>query len=131
MPHLFSYGTLQSEAVQLVTFGRRLKGKADRLIGYRVTLILTGIPTGIGISDHKPDTNGASYHRNIQSTGGASDVVEGTVFMITKDELGRADAYERNADYERALVRLASSRWRLTEACRDWAKWTGCRRLQA
>ena len=37
--NLFSYGTLQSVAVQLATFGRRLAGKADRLIGYRVTLI--------------------------------------------------------------------------------------------
>ena len=37
--NLFSYGTLQSEAVQLATFGRRLEGKADRLIGYRVSMI--------------------------------------------------------------------------------------------
>jgi len=49
---LFSYGTLQSEAVQLETFSRRLKGKADRLIGYRVIML--------AISDHKPGTNGAS-----------------------------------------------------------------------
>ena len=30
MPFLFSYGTLQQEAVQLSTFGRRLDGKAGR-----------------------------------------------------------------------------------------------------
>ena len=53
--NLFSYGTLQSEAVQLATLGRRLEGNADRLIGYRVIML--------AISDHKPGTNGASHHR--------------------------------------------------------------------
>ena len=36
MPNLFSYGTLQYEAVQLSTFGRPLKGVADALPGYRI-----------------------------------------------------------------------------------------------
>ena len=99
--NLFSYGTLQSEAVQLATFGRRLKGKPDRLIGYRVIMI--------PISNHKlMATTGGTHHRNIQSTGIASDVVEGTVFLVTKNELARTDAYERIADYERVLVQLES-----------------------
>jgi hypothetical protein len=34
--------------------------------------------------------------------------VDGTVFIVTKDELELADAYERIADYERVLVQLAS-----------------------
>ena len=69
--NLFSYGTLQSEAVQLATLGRRLEGKADRLIGYRVTLI----PTGTPISDHELLTsNRGTHHRNIQFTGITSDV---------------------------------------------------------
>ena len=99
--NLFSYGTLQSEAVQLATFNRRLKGKADCLLGYRVTLI--------PISDHELLTsNGATHHRNIQFTGIASDVVEGTVFLVAKTELEQTDAYERIADYERVLVQLES-----------------------
>lgn len=80
--NLFSYGTLQSEEVQLATFGRRLEGKADRLIGYRVTLIPARIPTG---NHQLMTTTGASHHRNIQSTAIASDVVEGTVFLVMKE----------------------------------------------
>jgi len=103
--NLFSYGTLQSEAVQLATFGRRLEGSPDQLIGYRVTII----PAGIPISDHKPiATTGATHHRNIQFTGIATDVVEGSVFLVTKDELEQTDAYERIADYKRVQVQLAS-----------------------
>ena len=101
--NLFSYGTLQSEAVQLETFGRRLDGRADRLIGYRVIMI--------PISNHKlMATTGGAHHRNIQTTGSASDVVEGTVFSVTKNELEQADAYERNADYKRVLVQLGSGK---------------------
>ena len=103
--NLFSYGTLQSDAVQLATFGRRLDGTADRLIGYRVTLI----PAGIPISNHNPmATNGGTHHRNIEFTGIATDVVEGSVFPVTKHELEQTDAYERIADYKRVLVQLAS-----------------------
>ena len=104
--NLFSYGTLQSEAVQLATFGRRLEGKPDRLIGYRITMI--------PIRNHKlMATTGGTHHRNIQSTGAASDVVEGTVFTVKTQELEQADKYESTADYERVLVRLESQ----TKAC--------------
>jgi hypothetical protein len=34
MPLLFSYGTLQEEKVQLSTFGRRLGGQRDELLGF-------------------------------------------------------------------------------------------------
>ncbi len=34
--NLFSYGTLQSESVQLETFGRKLEGEPDTLPGYRL-----------------------------------------------------------------------------------------------
>src|SRR2546421_8858018 len=99
--NLFSYGTLQSEAVQLATFGRRLEGKPDQLIGYRITMI--------PISNHKlMATTGERHHRNIQRTGAASDVVEGTVFTVKTQELEKADEYESTADYGRVLVRLES-----------------------
>jgi len=99
--NLFSYGTLQSEAVQLATFGRRLEGKPDCLLGYRVTLI--------PISNHNlMATNGGTHHRNIEFTGIATDVVEGSVFAVTKKELEQTDAYERIADYKRVRVQLVS-----------------------
>jgi hypothetical protein len=99
--NLFSYGTLQSEAVQLATFGRRLEGKPDCLIGYRVTLI--------PINNHNlMATTGGTHHRNVEFTGIATDVVEGSVFPVTKNELEQADAYERIANYKRVLVQLAS-----------------------
>lgn len=88
---LFSYGTLQTPAVQLATFGRRLQGRPDTLVGYRLTTIRSG----------------AAEHRNLQFTGSASDYVEGTVFEVTMKELEQADAYEP-ADYERVSVKLNS-----------------------
>ena len=39
MPHLFSYGTLQQEKVQLASFGRLLKGVADILPGWRREMV--------------------------------------------------------------------------------------------
>ena len=39
MEQLFTYGTLQLEEVQLETFGRRLEGRPDDLIGYRLVKI--------------------------------------------------------------------------------------------
>lgn len=101
--NLFSYGTLQSEAVQLATFGRRLKGEPDQLIGYRITMI--------PISNHKlMATSGATHHRNIQSTGSSLDIVEGSVFLVTRNEIKHADVYERSAAYKRVLVQLASGK---------------------
>jgi hypothetical protein len=98
--HLFSYGTLQTEAVQLATFGRRLEGRPDVLIGYRLTMIRIEDEEFVAAS-------GAAHHRNIQFTGVASDLVEGTVFALTREELGQADAYEP-AGYRRVLARLRS-----------------------
>ena len=39
MPLLFSYGTLQHEDVQLSTFGRKLDGEKDLLLGYEPSLV--------------------------------------------------------------------------------------------
>ena len=36
---LFSYGTLQQEDVQLASFGRRLSGRADALVGWRQEMV--------------------------------------------------------------------------------------------
>jgi gamma-glutamylcyclotransferase (GGCT)/AIG2-like uncharacterized protein YtfP len=98
--NLFSYGTLQTEAVQLATFGRRLEAKPDTLAEYSLTMIRIEDQNFVAMS-------GTAYHRNIQFTGVSSDRVEGAVFTVTRKELEQADAYEP-ADYKRRLVQLMS-----------------------
>lgn len=98
--NLFSYGTLQLEPVQLAAFGRKLAGQPDALIGYRVELIAT--------KDHEFEIkSGATQHRNLRYTGDTLDLVEGTVFKVTKEELEQSDAYEP-WDYQRVQVQLES-----------------------
>ncbi len=38
--YLFSYGTLQDEAVQLTIFGRRLSGEPEVLEGFRIDCLM-------------------------------------------------------------------------------------------
>ena len=89
--NLFAYGTLQSQAVQLSLFGRRLDGKPDALPGFRVQRLRIG----------------GRDHRNLAFTGDAFDSVEGMVLTVTKSELEQADTYEP-AGYKRTLVQLRS-----------------------
>jgi hypothetical protein len=98
--HLFSYGTLQTAAVQLATFGRRLEGKPDILVGYSLTMTRIQDQNFVAVS-------GTAHHRIIQFTGIASDLVEGMVFALSKKELIQADAYEP-VGYKRVLARLRS-----------------------
>lgn len=100
MEHLFSYGTLRLEDVQLDTFGRKLAGKPDGLPGYRLVMIRINDEDFVAKS-------GAADHRNVEFTGNASDFVEGVVFEVTVKELEKADAYEPEG-YERVLVQLKS-----------------------
>ena len=97
---LFSYGTLQTESVQLSTFGRILSGNRDALVGYRLRMIKIEDQGFVA-------TSGAEYHRNLEFTGSASDLVEGTVFFVTQPELEQADAYEPEG-YKRVRVKLRS-----------------------
>ena len=97
---LFSYGTLQQEAVQLSTFNRKLQGTPDALSGYRLQIIRI-------TDDQFVATSGTAHHRNLEFTANPSDVVEGTVFTITHAELQQADAYEPDG-YIRKLVQLRS-----------------------
>jgi len=97
---LFSYGTLQTESVQISTFGRKLEGSHDALVGYYLQMIQ--------ITDQEfVTTSGAEYHRNVEFTGNASDLVEGTVFSVTLQELEQADAYEPDG-YKRVHAKLRS-----------------------
>jgi hypothetical protein len=100
MDQLFSYGTLQSQSVQLSTFGRQLDGRPDALPGYRVVTVR------ISDSDFIAKSGNADQ-RSLQFTGTDSDLVQGTVFDVTGEELKQVDAYEPKG-YERILVQLRS-----------------------
>ncbi len=107
---LFSYGTLQREAVQLETFGRRLEGRADVLLGYRRALMRITDPAIVAVS-------GAEHHPLVTPSDDPADAVEGQVFLITPAELAAADAYEA-PEYRRISVSLASGddAWLYVEA---------------
>ncbi len=100
MPRLFSYGTLQQEAVQLATFGRLLEGRRDELVGFEQSLLTIDDPYVV-------ETSGKTEHLIVRHTGNAGSRVAGTVFEITHEELARADAYEV-AEYVRVTTILAS-----------------------
>jgi len=98
--NLFTYGTLQTEEVQLETFGRLLEGHADALPQYTLKTI--------EIQDQEfVAKSGTAIHRNLQFTGVTSDYVEGTVYSVTQQELEQADAYEPEG-YKRLMVELKS-----------------------
>lgn len=100
MPLLFSYGTLQHDAVQLSTFGRALQGWPDVLVGFELSTVTIQDPAFVA-------TSGKSDHAIVTFTGHDQSLVNGMVFEVTDDELARADVYEP-AGYERVLARLAS-----------------------
>lgn len=98
--YLFAYGTLQNEDVQRATFGRRLEGQSDALIGYRLVMV--------EIEDQEfAKASGTSHHRNLQYTGVPSDFVEGAVFVVSRKEIEQADEHEP-VDYKRVQVPLRS-----------------------
>ena len=97
---LFSYGTLQLESVQFATFGRRLTGAADGLPGFEQSLVKSEDPAVVA-------TNGKTHHPIVRFTGRESDVVKGTAFEVTAEELQSADSYEVS-DYMRVSVTLLS-----------------------
>ena len=101
MPLLFSYGTLQELPVQLATFGRALRGDVDALPEYE--------PGRVPIVD--PDvvaSSGRTSYDNAVHAPGQGTRVHGTAFEVTDAELAAADDYERDADYIRIAVVLAS-----------------------
>ena len=97
---LFSYGTLQLEAVQLATFGRRLAGTADALPGFAREMLKIEAAAVVA-------TSGQTHHPIVRPTGRAEDAVDGMVFAVTPAELVNADTYEVAA-YRRVAVTLRS-----------------------
>lgn len=97
---LFSYGTLQQEEVQHATFGRKLVGVPDHLIGYKLSMVK--------ITDLQVlATSGKEFHPILAHTGKEEDRVAGIIFEITSEELLQADRYEV-ADYKRVEARFLS-----------------------
>jgi hypothetical protein len=103
MPLLFSYGSLQQEEVQLATFGRKLDGEKDLLIGYEPSLVKIDDPA---VADRLKKT----HHDNVAKTDDDWSNVQGTVFDVTDAELALADTYEAKYSYTRVTVPLASGK---------------------
>lgn len=97
--HLFSYGTLQLDGVQMTSFGRLLHGHADAMPGWRMEMIEITDPDVLKAS-------GERFHPIVRP-GDEDDEVAGKVFEITADELAAADRYEVS-DYKRVAVTLKS-----------------------
>src|SRR4030095_11872715 len=87
---LFSYGTLQLEAVQRATFGRLLSGFSDALTGFELAALKIEDEAVIAIS-------GKAEHTIAKFTGRESDVISGIVFRVTPDDIEHADKYEVDA----------------------------------
>lgn len=102
MENLFSYGTLQLVQVQLELFGRKVELMPDALIGFKKENITIKDETVVGLS-------GEEEHVIISCSGNDSDIIEGAVLSVTRDELERADDYETN-DYKRISVTLRSGK---------------------
>ena len=104
--HLFSYGTLQLETVQVATFGRLLVGMRDVLRGFELVTLTIEDPKVVAVS-------GTAQHTMARFTGRVSDVLSGTVFVLTPQELKSADLYEVAAVTRVAVV--------LESGLRAWA----------
>ena len=90
--YIFTYGTLQHEAVQWEVFGRLLDGTPTQL-------------TNFELSQRKV---AGTYPMLIPSPN-TNDAIQGIVYSITPDELRKADDYEGDA-YKRVSVKLVSGR---------------------
>lgn len=100
--NLFSYGTLQKEKVQLELFGRLLIGTKDTFKGYRLTTLEIKDESVLTTSEQK-------FHLIAIPSNDYNDIIEGTVFEISREELLLADKYETN-DYKRVEVELESGK---------------------
>ena len=103
VPLIFSYGTLQDERVQMSTFGRRIDGHQDELVGFEPSIVPIDDPQAAAAA-------GKTHHANVTFNGKQASRVSGTVFEITDDELTAADEYEKVAAYERIVAPLASGK---------------------
>lgn len=95
MEQIFSYGTLQSKAIQMQVFRRLLSGTPDQLLGYKLKDLK--IEEEFGMAD---------YFVAIPSEN-PSDAIAGIVYSISSKELAKVDLFESNA-YKRVEITLKS-----------------------
>lgn len=97
---LFSYGTLQYDSVQIATFGRKLNGHLDALVGYTLSQVEIKAP---GVLEQ----SGEPFHPVVTYTGNKNDIVQGIVFEVSPEEIAYADEYEVD-DYKRVSAKMQS-----------------------
>ena len=90
----------------MATFGRRLTGSRDALRGFELVALTIDDPAVIAIS-------GTAQHTMARFSGRESDLIPGTVFAVTFEEIQHADAYE-----VAAVTRVAVG---LESGARAWA----------
>ena len=95
MEQLFSYGTLQSKEIQMQVFNKLLSGTEDKLLGYKLKDFQ--IEEEFGMED---------YFVAIPSEN-PSDAINGIAFIVTNEDLIKADQFESNA-YKRVQITLKS-----------------------
>ena len=100
--NLFSYGTLQHSDVQLKLFGRLLSGTKDVLKNYKLAAIDITDESFLAKGERKQQLT--AIH-----TKDETDVIEGTMFEISAEELLAADEYEPD-NYRRIEVSLQSGK---------------------
>jgi gamma-glutamylcyclotransferase (GGCT)/AIG2-like uncharacterized protein YtfP len=87
---LFTYGTLQEEAVQLGVFSRLLTGVQDTLSNHKIAVQKV-----------------ANRYPTLEHTNNGKDKIKGKIYTLSPEELEKADAYEGEA-YERIKITLIS-----------------------
>ena len=73
--------------MQIAISGRRLRGAPDAMHGFELVPLMIEDPEVV-------ETSGTAQHTMARRTGRPADVIPGTVFDITPDELPHADGYE-------------------------------------
>ena len=97
MEKLFSYGTLRQAEIQRALYGREVETIPDAIMGYCIRVVqLTGWKYA--------QVSGGSLQQTIEK--GPGDI-EGSVLLLTPDELVRTDEYEPRG-YARVKVPLRS-----------------------
>jgi hypothetical protein len=100
--YLFSYGTLQKDITQLKLFGRLLNGAKDILKGYKFSPIEVTDKAFLSKGEEK-------IQLTVTPSQDKEDIIHGTVFEISEEELLLADKYEPD-NYKRIQIELETGK---------------------
>lgn len=95
--YLFSYGTLQLPQIQQSLFGRKLRGKPDKLVGYTLG--------ELKVEAHEEDY--LNYYPIAIPSKNTEDQIEGVIYEVSEAELEEIDVYEGN-EYIRVMENFDS-----------------------